>query len=229
MPRNFNGTSDWIVLDGARVSDGSTAFSLAVWVKSGLKTFGMVYSETNGGGSRPLFFVCQNGSSGGNGSKLELELSSAGSVDVAISSGVFFDSSWHHLGLTQNASNLITIYRDGVQDSTFTRTANSNSSGQSMPTVRWGASQLNASTGNLYGGTLSDGATWTRQLSAAEIKSLADGMRPSQLGPAHYWPLWGADSPEPDLVSAGIDGILTGTARGAGGPPVGLSMLRLAS
>jgi hypothetical protein len=227
MARSFNGTSDWISCDGARVSDGSTAFSLSVWVKAGLKTFGMVYSETDGSNSRPLFFVCQNGSSGGNGSKLELELSSIGGVDVAISTGVFFDSTWHHLGLTQNASNLITIYLDGVQDSTFTRTSLSNSSGQNPPTVRWGASRLAASTGNLYAGSLAHGATWARQLSAAEIKSLANGLLPSHLGPAHYWPMWGGDSPEPDLVSGGTDGTLTGTTKTAGGPPVGPSLLSL--
>jgi hypothetical protein len=75
-----------------------------------------------------------------------------------------------------------------------------------------------SSNSNFYNGTLSEVANWGRVLSATEVKSLADGLPASHLGPSHYWPLWGRDSPEPDIgTGTKKTGTLTATAFSSGG------------
>lgn len=231
MPRSFNGTSDLIHVDSAHLTNGATAFSIAGWVKSAATAFAMIYAETEPPSAGPLFFFSLSGSSPHTtGAQLEIEARSlsTGGVDEFQNTATVADSTWHHVAVTQNASSLMTLYADGIADGTKTRTSLSNFNSQSFRAATIGA-QTRSSTTNFFPGLVAHLASWTRQLSAREVLSLASGLLPPALGPAHYWPLWGVDSPEPDLVSVGTDGTLTGTAKGAGGPRVGLSMLRLAA
>lgn len=229
MPRSFNGTSDLIHADAAHLTNGATAFSVAGWIKSTAKAFAMIYSETNPTNTGPLFFFSLSGSAPNTtGLKLEIEARSGGSggVDEFQNTVTVADSTWRHVAVTQSAAGLMTLYALGAADGTLTRTALSNSNTQTFSAVIIGADRLNVTT-NFFPGLIAHLGTWTRQLVATEVASLAAGMLPPGLGCAHYWPLWGQDSPEPDVAAAGVDGTLTGTTLGAGGPPVTPSMLQL--
>lgn len=231
MPRSFNGTSDLIHADAAHLTNGATAFTVAGWIKSAAHPFGMIYSESNPTNTGPLFFFSLSGSSPHTtGAQLEIEARTLGTggVDEFQNSATVADSTWHHVGITQNSSSLMMIYASGAADGTKTRTSLSNSNTQTFSATIIGASRL-STVGNLFSGLIAHLGTWTRQLAAQEMVSLAAGLLPPALGCAHYWPLWGVDSPEPDLVSAGVDGTLTGTTQGVGGPPVALSLLGLAA
>lgn len=215
--------------DAAHLTNGATAFSIACWIKTSAKAFGMIYSESNPMNTGPFFFFMLSGSSPHTtGHQLEMNARTAGSgsVDVFQGSVDVATSSWHHVAITQNASSQMAMYSDGVADGTFTRTANSNSNTQTFTAAIVGADRLNVTT-NFFPGLIAQMGTWTRQLAASEVAALASGLLPPSLGAAHYWPLWGFDSPEPDLSSSSVDGTLTGTTLGAGGPPVTLSMLGL--
>ncbi len=87
--------------------------------------------------------------------------------------------------------------------------------------------QATGPSGARWNGSLAHVAYWSRALSAHEVVGLAAGMLPSHLGPDHYWPLWGADSPEFDQgLAAHVSGTLTGTARVID-PRVGISLFGL--
>jgi hypothetical protein len=119
------------------------------------------------------------------------------------------------------------LYVDGAADSSGTRTALSNSNSQTFNTTNIGVLVRNT-TSNFYSGTISEVATWTRTLSQGEVTSLASGLPASHLAPAHYWPLWGVDSPEPDIgTAAHTTGTLTGTTA-VDGARVGKELLTTA-
>lgn len=225
MPRSFNGTSDLITADGARVTDGGAPFTIAMWLKAAGTASGDVYSEANTGAAGPFFQIA----AASGKANFSMRSATGGAADAsANSTATVFDSTSHHLALTQTTGNLMSLYIDAAADVTFTRTGNSNATSQPLTSVTFGALRRNT-TSAFHAGVIAHLATWNRILAVQEVKSLAAGLLPSHLAPTHYWPLWGADSPEPDIVAVGIDGTLTGTTKGAGGPMVGLSMLKVAS
>ena len=60
------------------------------------------------------------------------------------------------------------------------------------------------------------------QLGAGHARSLAAGVPPSMVGikPSFYWPIFGADSPEPDYSGSRVTAALTNACPYASGPPV---------
>ena len=153
---------------------------------------------------------------------------SVGTVKLDVTgAATAFDTTWRPIAFTCDASHNYVSYANGAVDLSGTYASGGTFNSALRTTI--GAITTSSGTGSFYGGAIAHVATWTRVLSAQEVKSLSNGLLPSHLGPTHYWPLWGVDSPEPDLVSGGVDGTLTGTTQGAGGPPVGLSLLRLAA
>lgn len=223
MARSFNGTSDRIRADAAHIFAGSgTAYSVALWLKvpalaSSASTDFCFFCEGNTGSSNSVFAL------------MSLATTSLTAVRVFIKSttttilddvhGTAFDNTWHHIGFAQSNAGAFVRYLDGASTNSGSYT------GTSSPNdVAFGALVRNTTT-NFFPGSLAHIATWNRQLSAQEMASLANGILPSRLAPTHYWPLWGADSPEPDLVSAGTDGTLTGTALASGGPPTSIYLI----
>lgn len=229
MGRSFNGTSDLIAVDAAHVTNGSVSFTIATWVNSSLANANAKnpYGEGNTAGLGP-FFQIQGDASGHV--LVSARDTAAGGSDQISGTIVAFDSTWHHVCVSQTgASDIFRLFVDGTADGTKTRTSLSSATNQVFNRTTWGALVRNG-TAQFYGGLLAHAALWTRELSAAEISSLAKGMLPSLLAPDHYWPFWGTDSPEPDignhLATAGVNGTLTGTAAAAG-PPTQKYLLRL--
>ncbi len=198
MARSLNGTSDLIAVDSAHLTNGATAFSISAWVKKSARANDQIYGEGNTGAAGP-FMQFNFDATTGQHIEIAARSASSGSSDVmAIGTIVAADGTWHHVCVTQNASSLCKLYVDGVADSSGSRTALSNSNSQTFNTARIGVLTRNTNA-NFYSGTIAEVATWTRELTASEVKLLAAGHLASELGPAHYWPLWGADSPEPDI------------------------------
>lgn len=209
MGRSFNGTSDKIDVDAAHVTVASNPFSISVWVNSSLANANAKcpYAEGSTAGAGP-FFLLQGDGSG----KLVISLrrSTAGSSDAFTSNAVVFDGTWHHICITQDASNNLILYVDGVQDNTLTRTALSNPAG-TFNTASFGYAHRNTSSA-FYGGALAHGAIWNLQLTAAIVKALAGGWHPLEFAPLHYWEFAGQASPEPDTGSSPVNATLTGTS-----------------
>jgi Concanavalin A-like lectin/glucanases superfamily len=217
VPRSFNGSSDKVVANAARLYAPGAAFTVAMWLKvPALASSGaadiQLYSEANTGNANNVFGLGSKASVSLSGVRLFIK-DSAGITQVDSTGSITaFDNTWHHLVYSQNASGGWKTYVDGVQDLSATYTAALTPNDLTLGAL------VRSTTANFLNGSLAHVATWNRQFSAGEVMSLAAGLLPSHLGPSHYWPLWGNDSPEPDLgVAAHTSGTLTGTASSAGG------------
>lgn len=197
MARSFNGTSDRIRADGAHLFGGAgAAYSVSLWLKvpalasSGSTDF-VIYSEANTGSTNNLFALMSLAATSLTDVRLFIKNSAQTAVDNV--SGTAFDNTWHQIGYAQNASGSFARYLDGVSTNTgsYAGIATTND-------VCFGA-LVRTTTTNFFPGALAHVATWNRQLAAQEMASLGAGLLPSHLGPNHYWPLWGVDSPEPDI------------------------------
>ncbi len=199
MARQFNGTTDKIDADSAALNlSGQQAFSISFWAKATIAQANALnpFSNANSGAAGP-FFQLQGDASG----KLFVTARSAtsGGADTTTSTATFFDNTWHHVVVTQpSGSSTLSIYIDGVLDHTFARTALSNNTTQTFNTLSFGYLHRNTSA-QFFAGALAEVASWTRTLTAVEVALLGAGASAAELGPVHYWPLWGADSPEPDI------------------------------
>jgi hypothetical protein len=231
MGRSFNGTSDRIAVNAAHVTNGQNAFTIAMWVSASIAQASSKdpYGEGFTGNTGP-FFQIQGDASGH--AVISARSGITGSSDQITGTVAVFDATWHHLCVSQNAAASATfkLFIDAIADGTKTRTSLSNQGNQGFDTTTLGALVRNT-IATFYGGKLAHVALWKRELSVGEIKSLAAGMLPSELAPAHYWPLWGTDSPEPDIgdhsIAAGVNGTLIGTTAASGGP-MGRELLVLA-
>lgn len=125
------------------------------------------------------------------------------------STAVIADSAWHHVLFTLTSAGNWVLYIDGSSDSSGgPLTADAFS-------TTWMALGCLARNTNaqFFTGSIAHAANWSVALTAGQAKLLASGASPLHLAPAHYWPLWGLDSPEPDLgVSTHATGTLTSTA-----------------
>jgi hypothetical protein len=219
MPRNFNGTTDRIRADGASIfktTTGQVACSVSAWVK-GVFSGGTIYAD--GGTSNEGWGILCGTTV--NQAKLRIFVdNNSGSVklDRTGTLTAFEANVWHHVFFGQDAASPMNYisYVDGILDLSGTYAA---SSGFQNPPARTGIGVLSRSgNGNLYAGIVAEVATWSRLLSISEIIALSAGLPASHFGPDHYWPLWGIDSPEPDLgIAAHVPGILTGTSFAKGG------------
>lgn len=195
MARNFNGTTARLNVNGAQLYNGlTTAYSLAFWVKAASQNGPIAYSEAHNTTSN--FFGIQTATGGllrvaaNNGSATILNFTTVSAI---------LNSTWRHFTYTQTTGRLSTAYVDGVSDATSTPGAASwvtTNNARIGDIDRSGVEQL------FWAGSLCHLASWSRTLTAGEARLLASGLPPSHLAPDHYWPLWGVDSPEPDLGSA---------------------------
>lgn len=226
MPRTFNGSTDSIGYVGGFVSGPGIAWSYALWLKAtaGANNAKDFYSE--GFNNTTLEFL-QWQILLGNTARAAFRADAGGSSDLLAGSAAVADGTWHHVCLIQGTDNVITQFVDGVSDGTLTRTGNSNGT-TTFDRAGFGFFVANGS--NPCACSVAHAAGWNRKLAVQEVKALANGLLPSHLGPVHFFPLWGVDSPEPDIGTATHpSAVMVGTTQPAAGPPVGLSLLRLAS
>lgn len=223
MARSFNGTSDNIRVDGAVVIGGSSfsTFSLAFWVNAATPASQRgIYSEGNSGSAGSNFWWVFANTNG----KIHWTINNTSGTNVLTqdSNTSVFDSTWHHCGFTMDASGNWVMYIGGASDKSGAAV-----NGACTPNRAAIGELVRSGTGNFFSGSIAHLATWTRTLTAGEMASLAAGLPPTHIGALHYWPLWGKDSPEPDLgTGTHTTGTVTGTTVPTTNPPVGPYLIR---
>lgn len=215
MARSFNGTSDLIAANAAHLYANSN-YSAAFWAFGNANggSIPTVFSEANTGNNNNRFSL--DDSSG----KLRVFINNSSGTTLLSATGTAtaFASAWHHICFTQDGSTNYKTYIDGAVDLSGTVTA-----GTVSPNDLTIGALHRSATGQFYQGTICHVAIWSRTLSAGEALGLGNGLSPLLYGANHYWPLFGVDSPEPDLgISAHTAGTLTGTAFAAGHDPASL-------
>lgn len=210
MARSFNGTSDMIVVDGAHLFSTGVASSFAFWINAAAQVGRCIYSEGNSSVSTQQFSIDTQSVSPGNTCRFLIVTGGSVKVDNT-GSAVICDSTWHHVAITLNTSRNWVRYVDGATDGSGTYSiATAGFNVAAMGVLRRNTNTL------FFAGSLAHMANWTRTLSATEAATLAAGLSPSHLGPDHYWPLFGVDSPELDLGNGThVAGTLTGTSAAA--------------
>ena len=217
MSRLFNGSSDFIAMDSSHIYKTNVAFTISAWVKSSAGDQKVIYGEGLSSSTNGYFAFMARGTPP-NTRLRALVVGSGGTTRLDLQSTSFpFDSAWHHFLYTQDASFHGSLYVDGGTPDTATVT---NDSAVNPNRTGIGCARRNVNS-LFFPGTICEVATWTRQLSTKEIVSLASGLPASFFGPTHYWPLWGVDSPEPDIGnSSHVLGTLTGTTQDRGGKTI---------
>lgn len=196
MARSFNGTSDLITIDAVTaISTTSDAWTWAGWVKGAAQSTKAFVSQCANATNPQMYFGTDSSTPFNNCRFLLVDVGGVTRVNMLISTATVMDSTPHHVAVTWDSSANWVVYVDGVNDH-----SGSTSSAVSIGTTRATFGCFRRSTNSDFlNGSLWDWARWSRALSAKEILSLANGLPPSHLGPDHYWPLWGLDSPEPDI------------------------------
>jgi hypothetical protein len=215
MARAFNGTSDLITVSALAMATNTNLVTLAGWIKTTGAAGAIICSDTG-----TVRFAQFNVA----GAKLQLVLFQSGTARVWTSTASVNDGAWHHVAGVYNGTAGF-LYIDGALDTSTALTATNVNAGLNW---RIGA-QLPGVTQHFFAGSIAHPIIVSRALTAGEVKSVATGLLPSHLAPDHYWPLWGTDSPEPDVGNAThAAGALTGTTA-ANDPGVGLNLLTLTS
>lgn len=169
--------------------------TVAAWVKlasyaANSGTTRPVAGQWDSGGKAEMLFVNFNGKVGYEVNVPPI-FSKSGATTLPL-------DEWHHVAGTYDGN--IRVYLDGVLDGTvFASTFTVDTSGG---TWRIGYSSAGPW---VWDGEIQDAALWSRPLSAAEIASLAGGVSPSRItnGLLSHVPVWGQESPEPDLRRGG--------------------------
>lgn len=207
MARSFNGTSDLIRADSAHVFATATACSFSAWVQAAASATKVFYAEAQTGSNNNNLRI-QTDSTTGSHVEVIIHLTTSNLLDL-VGTKIAFDGTPHHITATQDTAHHWTLYVDGQLDATATATSTSIST---ISNLAIGA-LFRSSAVLFFPGTIWDVANWSRQLSAGEAASLGAGLPASFLAPDHYWPLWGLDSPEPDIgMGSHVTGTLTGTS-----------------
>jgi hypothetical protein len=207
MARSFNGTSDYINV-GSITLGAATPFSVACWfninaLPTGSNLVNMWAINTTG---NTFDFY-------GNGGSPLIRFINGGTQANASTSGLITPGNWYHGACTYSNPNL-TIYINGVSAATAA------GGGLCSGTFYFGTVDT---TQRFFPGAMAEFAAWnTIALTATEVLALARGVRPNVIRPASlvgFWPLFGNQSPEPDLSGNKNNGTLTGTSL-AFGPPI---------
>lgn len=219
--RDFNGTTDFINAgDGAAFRDLAN-LTVSCWFaadNAGENSLGRICDKTDGwfinlttvgGATRGAFTVRFSG----------VPTTMNKIVNFGWSAGV-----WRHVAVTWDGTNLaagINIYING--------TLAAPASTQNAGGARLADSDLYI--GNIvtndrsWNGKLAFFSVYNRILTVGEINQLI--YKPSKIlvGCVGHWPLYGADSPEPDFSGNANSGVVNAPVIGTTNPPVGASYL----
>lgn len=204
MARNFNGTTDWLQVDAARIN-GTVMFkwdSPATWsfFANGGGVSQCVYCEFQGGTSNNLFALSCDSATGAHLNVVMHDNVGNVTLNVTGTLTAFGDGNPHHVAWVQtpNAGATTVVcqsFVDGVLD--INTSFNPNPTFDLQPLgARIG--ELGDPKTHFFSGDIWRVATGNIALSSSQVASLASGLPASHYVPLHYWPLWG-DSPEADV------------------------------
>jgi hypothetical protein len=219
MARTFNGANpDY--LSTAALSWPTTAITVAGWLyitSIPANTYEGVWVANVGGAG---IFAKISGL-GWRGRPIYLPVTGTpGYVFYEDPDGTHFWSlnTWYHRAAVYDTTNGLKAYQNGT--SYGTATANGN---LAFGSVVMNIGQDPTTAGRGVYGNLADFAIWNVALSAAEILSLSQGIRPNAIRTLNligWWPIDGLASPEPDLSGAKHNATLNGTPTLGFGPPI---------
>lgn len=207
MARSFNGSSDKISMATFPVVGSTTAYSIAAWIKP--NTVNLIHSilgMDNGGPKRFLQFRISASA------KLELVQFTAGESPTGLDGASSLPAAtWSHVGCScPGASGTSKMFVNGVVDGSAAAAGGAPVSVVDQAVI---GAQLPSITNNPFPGSIACLAYWSAQIPDSWFAAMAAGALPSLFGPDHFWPLWGMDSPEPDIgMATHVAGTLTGTA-----------------
>lgn len=201
MARSFNGTSDAIA---ASTSVNTNTLTIGGWALfNSLGTYDPIITSRT-----TLFAGLILSSAAGNpltASWRNVSPEYDAATGLTITTGV-----WTYCAMVVTPTSL-TTYRQTKGGTLGSFTINTTYNAQAESAWKLGYDTA----GRYLNGNLAEFGTWTNSLTQQEIQALANGCLPYQVRPAAlaaYWPLWGLQSPEPDLSGASNSGTLTGTA-----------------
>jgi len=208
MARTTNDISDAIGGSSLSTLDGATLITMGGWIyRSASLTWAGAGASTDG--SNALAFV-HNGSNDHVFIIPRNASSTFGRVDNITFSG------WNHYlclydggGSTDNDK--IKVYLNGTLQTISSWTGSPPTTLPSSMPWLWGSDNLSGT--RYHAGSYAEWGVWAGTLTTDQISSLAKGRRPIDVAPeilAHYWPIYGRQSPEPDLVG-GVTSTVTGT------------------
>jgi len=224
VSRTF-GASSFCFNDADGIYSEQVAYTVALWVnRAAITTEQECFSEGSRSSTNPLF-ILRTGPTSGKAAVSIRNNAGGGSNPANLTTALtVFDGTWHHLAFAQDAAGNFQVYVDGVADGTAHGTFVPGAT--TMSCVAVGAFRSTTTANTFNTGSCAHVATWSRQLAATEIASLAGGLLPSVLGPVHYWPLWGIDAAEPDLGSGHAAlSLSAGPTAGASNPRTSLRLL----
>lgn len=195
------GVDDYVELPSSSakfpVYDGrGTPYSIAYWIKApnvGGVQGQNVYTEASGNtlGDRALFML-HGGGSNGDKVRLLIRTSVPNNVIIAESIGSVYDDTWHHVAVTE-ASGLISIYVDGLLDSTHAYIAGREPGTPGFTEFYFdrfsiGAVVRGTGVSDELGGQLDDFRLYDFEMSAADVAQVASNvpLLPTRASVAEY-------------------------------------------
>lgn len=146
---------------------------------------------------------------------------------VVLASGLL-QNSWNHICLTWTSGGTTTLYLNGTSIGTAGSTSTWSTAGTSRIVGNY------TSGGHSTNDRIAEVGLWNVALSSSDVTNLynsgANAKLPSEVQNGNLvddLPLWGISSPEPNLVSSGTTGTLTGTSQGATHAPVDLYVVQI--
>ena len=219
-------TGGFVFSDADGLYAETAAYSFAGWFKHAATTSGLTFYAEANRANATAHFVFNTGPTSGKASVILRRDNGTTAINTVSFATTVFDGSWHHIGYAQDASGNWQCYADGAADSTAHGTFTPGVTTVNDACV--GALRGNATSGQFTSGQCAHVATWLRQLSLQDFKGLANGMPPSLLGPAHYWPLWISEATMTDLGSSNKPlGLGNSPTTAATVPAIALYPLRL--
>lgn len=213
MARLFTAASSHF-LENATVPITGVPLTLACWIRP----------DTVAAGTAQALYLGDSGSSnnyfsiGRSAASLKFNVRDA-TVSDAMGAGTdFAANTWYHIaGVAASTTSRVSYLNGAVQDTSAAGAItpasvdriNVGRLGRSVPTDYWS-------------GSIAEAAIWSVDLTLQEIAALAAGASPAQIRPdslVFYAPIWGLDSPEPDLTTGHRNLTLGNAPTFTAGPP----------
>ncbi len=227
---SFDGTNDYVDLGASTPYQfANTTFTVTGWFKSGPSDTGGVFVSQGGHFTSGGWFVGLNGDTTGKLSGV-IKNSDTGQTGQLSTRTGFNDNNWHQFAfvMTTNtssyASNNILIYADGMLQSS-TVNSDSTSGGYSLAPQTAKIGTRYTASDAFFAGSLDEVRIYNRALTAAEIQSQYDTVKPEKInssatqaqgvgrldsGLAGYWKLdEGSGTSAGDSSTSGTTGTLT--------------------
>ncbi len=168
----FNGTSDYIEIDGYQGVTGTSSRTVAAWIKTSSTGDVINWGKSSSSGER--WVVDLNGTSNGTSGAVQIEVNGG----YLIGNTSVTDNQWHHIAVVlkedtipaNTGVNDIQIYVDGLLDGDI----NSNSAylAQTINTMADPNVHIGLYTSNYFNGTMDNIMIFDRALSAIEVNRL---------------------------------------------------------